>query len=218
VDLKQNERWTDWMKKGKKICIAWGNGKWSYSVGLKLTASMSSSRQLQSRIQQHIQQMEHVKKLTRKKNLEIENIVKYDNPKLKKEYEENLCILRSQIKFLEISEMYTSKVCADCQHKTMKSELKQVERENDDGTFSSKLCATRMMKCNHDKHNPVDVDDRVVIKLDTSENVDTSVPHVVSFRRVNRDVNASINIAANIVYFVYGQLERTTWYIGPNES
>jgi hypothetical protein len=107
VDLKQNERWTDWMKKGKKICIAWGNGKWSYSVGLKLTASMSSSRQLQSRIQQHIQQMEHVKKLTRKKNLEIENIVKYnDNPKLKKEYEENLCILRSQIKFLEISEMY----------------------------------------------------------------------------------------------------------------
>jgi hypothetical protein len=75
-----------------------------------------------------------------------------------------------------------------------------------------------MMKCNHDKHNPVDVDDRVVIKLDTSENVDTSVPHVVSFRRVNRDVNASINIAANIVYFVYGQLERTTWYIGPNES
>jgi hypothetical protein len=98
-----------------------------------------------------------------------------------------------QIDFIKASEMYTSQICNKCKTKTLKKKMTEHQYTGHDGVEYIGWKHSRTCRCSSDLH------------LTGSTG-----------RCVNRDKNASANIAMNVILAAAGLLELTTWILGKN--
>ena len=94
----------------------------------------------------------------------------------------------SRIDFVKASEMYTSQICNGCHHKSLNKMWQQIKFTNQNGVETWRWKQTRTFQCDHDSHQGI--------------------------RNINRDRNASANIALNVILFAFDLLNDTTWKIG----
>ena len=92
------------------------------------------------------------------------------------------------VDLVRVYEGFTSKVCHGCKTKSLISIYKRVERQNQDGNVVTQWIRTRWFECTHRGHQ--------------------------GKKKMNRDVNASRNMAQNLIYAAFNRVHETTWMIG----
>ncbi len=200
--LADHETMNDFINRGKKILIVWGNGQWKYDSGLRLCGAISSSRQIAVRLQFLIHQHNLILYQRTQKYWKTREYFEQRGLKDTEEYRQLLLsskFLESHIDFLKASEMYTSQICNTCHHKSLKKTWRQVKKQrytiSGDGeeqlVEELRWTPTRTFQCSHSSH--------------------------VGSRKMNRDTNASANIVLNVILFASDALDDTTWKIGKNE-
>jgi hypothetical protein len=127
--LRDDETMNDFIDCERKILIVFGNGQWKYDCGLKFSSSISSSRQLAIRLQLMIREY--------KRLLHARQARQGD--------------LQSCVDFVKVFEAYTSKICHECHHKSLKKVWKEIVNTVD-GVEHRRWSQTRWFACSHENH------------------------------------------------------------------